>query len=153
MALEVLRKFARLPAHDRAVLARAVFTLGAARLATWFLPFEVGRRLLVGRRQVATRAITSDQVRWAMLHAQRVIPQATCLPQALAAEALLTRGGLPAQLQIGVRKTSAGTLAAHAWVESDGRIVVGDLGAELGSYTRLPTLPRVWPGSENADQP
>jgi len=81
-----------------------------------------------------------------MAHAQRVIPRSTCLPQALAAESLLTRGGLPAVLQIGIMKTADGKLAAHAWVESDGRIVVGDLGRGMRDYTRLPTLPRVWPG-------
>ena len=146
MALEVVRKYLRLPARDRAVLTRTVLTLGAARLVTWLLPFAVGRRLLVGKQRSTTPTLTRDQVRWAMAHAQRVVPHATCLPQALAAEALLTRGGLPAELNIGVMKTG-GKLAAHAWVESDGRIVVGDLGNELAAYKRLPTLPRDWPGS------
>jgi hypothetical protein len=146
VALEVVRKYLRLPARDRAVLTRTVLTLGAARLVTWLLPFAVGRRLLVGKQRSTTPTLTRDQVRWAMAHAQRVVPHATCLPQALAAEALLTRGGLPAELNIGVMKTG-GKLAAHAWVESDGRIVVGDLGNELAAYKRLPTLPRDWPGS------
>ena len=80
-----------------------------------------------------------------MSHARRVVPAATCLPQALAAEALLTRGGLPADLRIGVMKEASGKLLAHAWVESDGRVVVGDLPGGLDVYTRLPTLPTVWP--------
>ena len=145
MALELLRKFVRLPARDRAVLTRTIFTLGAARLATWVLPFGVGRRLLVGKRRSATPSVTRDQVRWAIANARRVVPRATCLPQAIAAEALLTRGGLTADLQIGVMKTPEGKLLAHAWVESDGRIVVGELPGGLGAYTRLPTLPRDWP--------
>ena len=62
-----------------------------------------------------------------MSKAQRVVPQATCLPQALAAEAYYAERA-PAELQIGVKKTPSGKLAAHAWVVSDGRIVVGDLG-------------------------
>lgn len=82
-----------------------------------------------------------------MAHAARVVPRATCLPQALAAESLLTRGGIAADLQIGVMKTPAGKLLAHAWVESDGRIIVGDLPGGLGAYTRLPALPTVWPES------
>ncbi|HEX6944405.1 MAG TPA: lasso peptide biosynthesis B2 protein [Gemmatimonadaceae bacterium] len=146
MVLEVARKFARLPAKDRMALMRTVIALGAARVATWLLPFGVGRRLLVGTRRSRSPSLTPEQVRWAMSKAQRVVPQATCLPQALAAEALLTRSGLPAELQIGVKKTPSGKLAAHAWVVSDGRIVVGDLGRELATYTPLPTLPSVWPG-------
>jgi hypothetical protein len=146
---DVLRKFVRLPAHDRTLLVRTVFTLAAARLATWFLPFALSRRLLA-RAQGAPANITGDRIRWAMTHAQRVVPRATCLPQALAAEALLTSSGLPAQLQIGVAKTASGGLYAHAWVESDGRIVVGDLPGGLDVYTRLPTIPREWPGSRAA---
>jgi hypothetical protein len=153
VALEVVRKFVRLPARDRAVLTRTVFTLAAARLATWTLPFPVGRRLLMGKRRAVPATVTRDQIRWAMNHAQRIVPRATCLPQALAAEALLTRGGLTAELQIGVMKTAAGSLTAHAWVESDGRIVVGDLPGGLGAYTRLPTLPHVWPGSRQSGRP
>jgi hypothetical protein len=149
VALELVRKYLRLPAHDRALLTRTIFTLGAARLATWLLPFPRGRRLLIGTRRPATPTVTRDQVRWAIAQAQRIIPRATCLPQALAAEALLTRGGLPADLQIGVMKTPSGTLTAHAWVESGGRIVVGDL-PELAAYTRLPSLPSVWPESRVA---
>ena len=151
MALELLRKFARLPVRDRAVLTRTIFTLVAARLATWVLPFGVGRRLLVGKRRAPTPRVTREQIRWAMAKAQRVVPRATCLPQALAAEALLTRGGLAADLQIGVMKTPEGKLLAHAWVESEGRIVVGELPEGLGAYTRLPSLPSVWPGSRRVD--
>ena len=145
-ALELMRKYVRLPARERAVLTRTIITLGAARLAMWILPFPVGRRWLVGKRRTKSPTITRDQITWAMAQARRVVPRATCLPQALAAEALLTRGGLAAELQIGVMKTEAGKLLAHAWVESEGRIVVGDL-PDLRAYTRLPTLPSVWPGS------
>jgi hypothetical protein len=150
VALDAVRKFARLAPRDRAVLTRTVFTLALSRLVTWVLPFPVGRRLLVGKRRTSRQTVTGDQIRWAMHHAQRVIPRATCLPQAIAAESLLTRGGLPAHLQIGVKKTSDGRLTAHAWVESDGRIVVGNL-RDLDAYTRLPTLPPAWPESRAAN--
>jgi hypothetical protein len=145
VVLDALRKFIRLPSRDRAVLARTILTLGAAKLAIWILPFPTSRRLLVRQRKPGPPTLTHDQVRWAMAHAQRVIPGATCLPQALAAESLLTRGGLNAEMQIGVMKTPTGQLTAHAWVESNGRIVVGDLPGGVGVYTRLPTLPQVWP--------
>jgi hypothetical protein len=50
-----------------------------------------------------------------------------CLVQALATVAMLRRHGLPADLSIGVRKTDAPALEAHAWVVSEGTIVVGDI--------------------------
>ena len=149
--LDAVRKLGRLPAPRRAILIRTVFALWAARLATWLLPFPLGRRLLVGSHRTSTPTVSGEQIRWAMSHAQRVVPRATCLPQALAAEALLTRGGLPADLRIGVKKEPSGKLLAHAWVESNGRIVVGDLPGGVDVYTRLPAIPRVWPGTRPAD--
>ena len=76
-----------------------------------------------------------------MAVARRVVPRASCLPQALAAEALLMRGGRRVELRIGVVKTERGRLVAHAWVESGGRVVVGELHEGLSRYTPLPPLP------------
>ena len=62
----------------------------------------------------------------------------TCLPQALAAQVLLERCGYPARLRVGVVKGGEGQLEAHAWVESQGRIIVG--GAEVERYIPLSGL-------------
>jgi hypothetical protein len=62
----------------------------------------------------------------------------TCLAQALAAQVLLTRRGYPALLRIGVAKGERQQLQAHAWVESEGKIVIG--GSELERYTPLAVL-------------
>lgn len=147
MVRDSLGKFLGLPAVDRHVLLRAWLTLLAARAAIWFLPFKTARRLLApGSGGAPTSSLTPDRINWAVGVARRFVPSATCLPQALAVEALLARGGHPAELQIGVRKTDAGEFEAHAWVESGGRIVVGQLPGGLGKYTRLPRLPDAWPG-------
>jgi hypothetical protein len=144
----------RLPAADRAVLVRSILTLAAARVAIGMLPFRTVRRLLSPRRRgVASDVITAERVKWAIGHAQRIIPDATCLPQAVAAEAMLIRGGHPVTLRIGVMKTPAGKLEAHAWAESAGRIIVGDLPWGLGDYTKLPPLPSVWPDSRTEESP
>ena len=137
-----LDRFLRLPAADRSLLVRSVLLLGATRLALWLLPLRFVRRLLArtARPTPAARA-TQERIAWAISVARRVVPQATCLPQALAAEALLTRCGYPVELRIGVIKTDRGRLVAHAWVESGGRIVVGELHEGLSRYTALPPLP------------
>ncbi len=51
------------------------------------------------------------------------------------------RNGYPVELRIGVVKTNQGGLEAHAWVESGGRLVVGDLTQGLSTYAPLPPLP------------
>ena len=142
MGPRVVKRFLRLPAVDRILLLRSVLWLGAARLAVWLLPFRLVRQLLARpARAPSSEAVTTERIAWAMGLARRVMPRTTCLPQALAAEALLTRSGLPAKLRIGVVKTDMGRLEAHAWVESGGRIVVGDLHEGHSRFTPLPPLP------------
>ena len=48
----------------------------------------------------------------------------SCLIRALVAELLIDSKGGPTCLTIGVRRT-AGTIAAHAWLERDDRVVIG----------------------------
>lgn len=50
--------------------------------------------------------------------------RSTCLKEALVLSALLGQRGVSATLRIGVSRSQGG-FAAHAWVEQDGRIVLG----------------------------
>jgi hypothetical protein len=142
MAIRAVERFFRLPPADRRLLVRSLLLLAATRVALWMLPFQTVRRLLARTaRPTAAARTPTERISWAIGVAQRVIPSATCLPQALVGEALLTRAGHPFELRIGVAKTAAGGLHAHAWIESDGRVVVGELVQGLSEFTRLPPLP------------
>src|SRR5688500_1634911 len=144
MAPSALQKFFRLPASNRRLLLRAFVLVGTARLALWAMPFNTVRRLFVRSvRRSSSPYPTTERIGWAFSVAKQFIPRGICLPQALAAESLLTRSGYPVELRIGVAKTGDGRLDAHAWVESGGRLVVGDLTQGLASYTPLPPLPSV----------
>ena len=103
-----------------------------------FLPLRFWERVterLRHRRSVGTAAGSALDVARAVRRVSRVVPGATCLTQALAARLLLSRYGYPAHLQIGVVRTPEGELRAHAWLESEGRVVLG--AAELEGYTPL----------------
>lgn len=50
---------------------------------------------------------------------------ASCLRQALVLWWLLARRGISTHIRLGVSKDSGGALAAHAWVEHDGHILIG----------------------------
>ena len=50
--------------------------------------------------------------------------EAPCLPTALVAQSMLRRRGVASKLCLGVCRDASG-LAAHAWLEIDGRIVFG----------------------------
>ena len=62
-----------------------------------------------------------------------------CLVQAVAAEAMLIRAGHPCELRIGAAKNGPNELIAHAWLESEGRVLIGDF--ELDRYTPLIASP------------
>ncbi len=114
----------------------------AANAFAWLLVAEAGlrllglprtRRLLAPRRQAAgsppAPAEVERLVRLATGACRGLYP-ARCLPRALVLERLLLRRGAPAELRIGVRRED-GRLAAHAWVEVDGRPVAEPEGIEL----------------------
>jgi hypothetical protein len=81
---------------------------------------------------------TARRIGWAVRNAARLVPGASCLTQALAAQYLLARAGCRAQLQVGVAQDPSGRLLAHAWLVSDGRVVIGGSSRELARYALLP---------------
>ena len=56
-----------------------------------------------------------------------------CLCRALATKRILNRFGYQSELKIGARKTNDRGFHAHAWVESEGRVLIGDL-PELNQF-------------------
>ena len=68
------------------------------------------------------------EVRHAVTIAARNVPwNAVCLPQAMAAKAMLARRGHGSALHLGAKAEGDG-LAAHAWLVAGGEIVVGEAG-------------------------
>jgi hypothetical protein len=139
-----LRRFLHLPGGKQRLLLKAALLLGMIRLGLWLLPFEALRRLLLGFSGAPARLLDTDQsslgeVAWAVETAGRFLPGAfTCLTLALAAQFLLLRRGHEAVIHIGIAKESGGRFQAHAWVESDGKVVIG--GHEIERYTPLASL-------------
>jgi hypothetical protein len=72
-----------------------------------------------------------------VMRMSRYVPVATCLTKALAAKVLLEQAGQSAELQIGVAKSESGKIEAHAWVECQGKIILGGTHAEVSRFTRL----------------
>jgi len=126
-----LRRLRRLPRAERAVLVEAWLTFLLVDVALRTLPFA---RLLAHCSRPARRPRPSPAAaRLAHLveAAARHVPvRAGCLERALVLGALLRRRGIAATITIGVTRHHAG-VAAHAWVEHDGAIVLGAAGGEF----------------------
>jgi hypothetical protein len=126
----MLGKLLRLHLRDWRLLARAAVFLIAAKIALWVTSVAdarnaLARLLATGRRPAILPS--PERITWAVVTAGRVIPGLqNCLVQALAAEAILARAGYDCQLQIGAAKDGPHKLVAHAWLERDGKILLGD---------------------------
>jgi Transglutaminase-like superfamily len=135
------RRLWALPAPERRLLVEAAGRLLAARAALWWLPpSAVARAGHAGaRRDGAPDPAVEQRVAWAVQAVARRLPTVFrgCLPQALAACAMLRRRGIAARLVIGVRRAPApGPIEAHAWVESGGRVILGGMD-DLPSFVPL----------------
>lgn len=114
-------------------VARAAWWLLAARVCLLFWP---GRALAWARgteRPERAPGDRAEQLTLAVRRAARRLPfRPTCLEQALALERLLRSAGLEASVVLGVRRVGR-ALDAHAWIEHEGQILLGETPAGLYS--------------------
>jgi hypothetical protein len=135
-----VRKFLSLSLREKFLLMEAAMLVLAIRVGLTLLPFSTLQKLLAKITRKNTDSdrkgrLSIDQLAWSVAAASHCVPEATCLVQALAIQVLLLRQGYPANLQIGVTKGDRGELQAHAWVESQGKVINTD--SEIDHYTPL----------------
>lgn len=136
----VVHKLLLLSPTRKALLLLAASSLVFARLMV-FLPLRWWPRLPAA--SVHTRVSASDAL-WAIGAASRRIPRATCLVRALAAQWLLAWAGHCAEIRVGVRRGGPLPYQAHAWLEIDHQVVLGDIGLE-GFVPVLTLTPKARP--------
>ena len=124
----VTRRFYRLPIARKTLLLEAVLWLALARLMLFFVPF----RLLAARfgalaspnaapdnRFADSELDSAKEIGWAVTRAARYVPfRAVCLPQAIAAKAMLSRRHIMSVMHFGVAKRIDEPMAAHAWLNA-----------------------------------
>jgi len=121
----------RMSMDERLLLAEAIVTLAAARIVILTVPF----RRLAGwhSRSVPLNAgdvAVIERVRRSVGTAARNVPwNAVCLPQAMAAKAMLARRGCGSTFHLGAGIDTDGNLVGHAWLAVGEIIVVGAAGA------------------------
>jgi hypothetical protein len=131
-------KFFRLSAAEKCVLFQAAASLVFLRVLLVAAPFArvqqlVSRACGAGAPGVrCAGAPAPSRIGYLVAIAANLLPGTTCLPRALATQVLLGRHGHGAKLHIGVNRDSQGRFQAHAWVETEGRVVIG--GSEVTGY-------------------
>lgn len=133
-----LAKFFRLSFADQRLLMRAALAVVSAKLAIRTVRLPAARTAVMRLERLGwiVAPARADRIVWAVETAGRAIPgMKNCLVQAVAAEAMLLRAGHPCELRIGAAKNGPRELIAHAWLESEGRVLIGDV--ELDRYAPL----------------
>jgi hypothetical protein len=141
-----LRRFICLPLGDRRLLVSAVLVLGLVGAALRLISFKkllhlADRFSHKSPRRQNPSSPSSERIVWAISAVGRRVPfLSRCLVQAVATKILLTRWGHPALMRIGVSRGKNGGLEAHAWVESQGAVIMGAPAAD--NFVPLPNLDR-----------
>lgn len=112
-------------------LVRTGLVVGTYRQVLRFMPH--------GANEAAPDAFLA-RVGWAVARTARLVPRATCLTQALAAQFLLAMKGYRSAIRIGVVGSGGGGLDAHAWLISGDRIVIGAANHDLARYATIADL-------------
>lgn len=135
-----MRKFFRLSPAERRLLLKTFLLVALVRSGLTLLPLRLLRkgasRLMVPGRVAPEEGISPERIARMVAAAAGLVPRATCLTQALAAQILLVRRGHDAMLRIGVARDRSGAFTAHAWIEQEGRVIVGERGYR--EFTPLP---------------
>lgn len=134
-----VRKVLTSPLRFKWLLAEALVRLGVTSVFR-FLPLPRRAQFLMRAHRVLSQprraTPSSEEICRAVDVTARFIPGATCLVKAQVACAMLNRFGYAAEIKIGALKKSS-NLEAHAWVECDGLVVMGDTGNQ---YVELPKM-------------
>ena len=136
-------KFARLGWAEKRLFIRIVALLVRVRLALWIRPFQHVREMAerLGERRVGdgVKRLSAHDITSLITVGASYIPEATCLTQALVAQVILKKYGYAPELKIGVGRGEAKRFQAHAWIELDGKVIIGQV-KMLDQYTPLPQL-------------
>ena len=166
-AHKLLAKLKRLKMFDFPLFVVAFVLLAIIRLGLWLLPFRLLFNLLMQVRNpfsISANAQTTDSnvrpnlfhspgiflpvrsrsqgvrnIIWSINKASQYMPGGVkCLARAMATQVLMNWYCHRSELHIGVNKVPGGDFQAHAWVEYQGHVIIGDL-KDLPKFKQLLT--------------
>lgn len=136
--------FFKRPVAEQLLLAESMALVFSIGLILRIVPFRFLKKALTSRlsAQVEQKPPDWEKINTiirAVRSVSRYLPFATCLPQALTALLLINSKGQHSELKIGVAKGADNDFKAHAWLETNGRIIIGKLPSHW-QYKVLDTL-------------
>ncbi|WP_233876792.1 lasso peptide biosynthesis B2 protein [Dyadobacter sp. CY323] len=136
----LIGKWQKLPTSGKLIFLKASACLLLIKTGLTILPFSFFRKAFhwftSTRSSKEFSAIEINRIVWAVDTAANLLPfELLCLPRALATKYLL-REAPELTLEIGIEINPAKQFEAHAWVERNGNIIIGDWPKTI-SYQRI----------------
>lgn len=141
-----IRRFMLASGAEQGLFLSSVIVMGVARIALLVFPLRrvVATLNALNRRWHRATGSSMGVRRAALRIAQAAswcpIPT-TCLSRTIAAYFLMSRLGFSSTPRIGVT-TAGGSFGAHAWLECEDEIVIGDKSPDGNLYHPVPSLER-----------
>ena len=133
-----LAKFLKLSVPDKLLLLYCSLVVALVRIGLSMCSYRtLSRRLQKRATHVAVDDDMARRIVWAVTHSAKIIPRASCLTKAFAAQYLLARAGYQSEMRVGVARDAEGRFLAHAWLIRDGRVLMGGSDEELRRYAKL----------------
>ena len=137
-----LARWRQLSGDEKIVFLKAVACLLAVKIGLTILPFSIFRKIFhwFCKSDISVMCdVPQQQIErtvWAVDTAANLLPiHLLCLPRALATKYLLRK--IPSlTLEIGVEINPSKAFEAHAWVERNGSVIIGDWSGSV-AYQRL----------------
>jgi len=125
--MKTLTNFLKLPWIDKKLILKTLFLMIFVRLLLWTIPFPyIQRNIKKISNKTSKNDISVEKIIWAVQVVSLYLPRTTCLTTALTAHILLSRENYPSQIKIGVGKDAEGQFEAHAWLEHDDTVIIGE---------------------------
>jgi hypothetical protein len=138
--------FLRLTWPDRLLVVESTILLASVWAGLKIVHFPVIRKLtyaysgFLRSGSPGTREVPPQRIAWAVVRVADHLPMhTTCLVRALAGYAMVRRRGFLPELRIGIlprRLDDSAPLRSHAWIEHDGRVLIGHID-DLRDYALL----------------
>lgn len=137
-----LSKFLALNYQKKLLLFSTFILLILVRMGLLLLSFKRLQQLLSNisnpkpQRQDKYQ-ISIDKIVWAVEVSSHYMPGGVkCLARALTCQVFMSRHGYTSNLCIGVAKDIQGELKAHAWLENQGKVVIGNV-PDLSHFNQI----------------
>ena len=131
--MSIFTTFFKLSWKDQRLLFEALFVMIKVRLMLWVMSFYSIQKSFSKIEVSSKRDRTICELKWSIKIVSQQMPRSTCLTNALSGYILLSKHGYASLIKIGVGKSIDDEFEAHAWLEYDGNVIIGE--SEKGYVT------------------